>query len=228
MYLLNKNRKKGIKYSMKCPNCDNTNFYKLKDDYIKCKKCTKKYSLKKIEKDRLIKTAFCENKTALELSKEMGVNYRTIKDRYDEYRYNIAKFLEDEYNNTIKDYNEYEEYYYFNQRQKNKKIKSLYEAINIMGFYSNGKVYTLLMPKLINRKESNNENFEQYLNWHKIHSKESYKTNLYRFWLFLEENLKKYKGIKEEHFFYYLKECEFRFNYSKDEQIQILLTHIKI
>ncbi len=207
---------------MKCQNCQNTSFYTLQNNYIKCKKCAKKYSLKKLQKDLEIKKAFCKNKTALELSKQMNVNYRTIKDRYDEYRYNIARYLEDEYNTTIKDYNEYEEYYYFNQRQKNKKIKSLYEAINIMGFYSNNRVYTLLMPKLINRKESNDENFEQYLNWHKIHSKDSYKTNLYKFWIFLEKSLKKYKGINEDNFFFYLKECEFRFNYSKELQIEIL------
>ena len=59
---------------MKCQNCASENFYKLKNDYIKCKQCAKKYSLKKLEKDRLIKTAFCENKTALELSIQMGVN----------------------------------------------------------------------------------------------------------------------------------------------------------
>lgn len=207
---------------MKCSNCNNNSFYTLKNDYIKCKKCTKKYSLKKLEREKLIKKAFCENKTALELARELKLNYRTIKDRYDEYRYNIAKYLEDEYNSSIKEYNEYEEYYFFNQRQKDKKVKSLYEAVNIMGFYSNNKVYTLLMPKLINRSEGENESFEQYLKWHKLHSKDSYKTNLYKFWIFLEENLKKYKGVKENSFFFYLKECEFRFNYSKEEQIEIL------
>ena len=48
------------------------------------------------------------------------------------------------------------------------------------------------------------------------------KTKLYDFWKFLEENLKKYKGVEQDNFFYYLKECEFRFNYDKKEQTEIL------
>ena len=207
---------------MKCQNCNNTTFYKLQNEYIKCKQCAKKYSLKKLQKEESIKNAFIQNLTALQSSKELNLNYRTIKDRYDEFRYKIAMYLEDEYNKSIKDNSEYEEYYYFNQRQKNKKKKSLYQAINIMGFYSNERVYTLLMPKLIQKTLDENDSFEKYLKWHKLHSKQSHKTKLHEFWILLEENLKKYKGVKEEHFFYYLKECEFRFNYKKKEQEEIL------
>ena len=86
-----------------------------------------------------------------------------------------------------KDYSEYEEFYYFSQKQKLQNIKSLYEAINIIGFYSNEKIYTLLMPNLKHRRESKNEGFEEYLNWHKIYSQNSYKTKLYDFWKFLEK-----------------------------------------
>lgn len=132
---------------MKCQNCNNTTFYKLQNEYIKCKKCAKKYSLKKIQKEQEIRNTFIQNLTALESSNSLKVNYRTIKDRYDEYRYKIALFLEDEYNKSIKDNSEYEEYYYFNQRQKNKKKKSLYKAINIMGFYSNEKLIDILRIK---------------------------------------------------------------------------------
>jgi transposase-like protein len=178
--------------------------------------------LKKLRKEQEIKNTFIQNLTALESSQNLEVNYRTIKDRYDEYRYKIALFLEDEYNRSIKDNSEYEEYYYFNQRQKNKRKKSLYEAINIMGFYSNDRVYTLLMPKLRQKTLEEDDSFEKYLKWHKLHSKQSHKTKLYEFWILLEENLKKYKGVKEAHFFYYLKECEFRFNYSKLEQEEVL------
>lgn len=207
---------------MICKNCNNDSFYTLQNDYIKCKKCAKKYSLNKLKKEELIIKGFLQNKTALELSNELCLNYKTIKNKFDELRYKIAIFLEDEYNNSIKINNEYEEYYYFSQKQKIKKIKSLYEAKNIIGFYFDNKVYTLLMPNLKHRRESLNEGFEEYLNWHKIYSKESYKTKLYDFWKYLEENIKKYKGVEEEKFFYYLKECEFKFNYEKEKQLEIL------
>ena len=68
---------------MICPNCENKDFYNLANDYIKCKKCAKKLSLKKIEKDKLIIQKFCENKTAFEVSNELKLNYKTVKDRFD-------------------------------------------------------------------------------------------------------------------------------------------------
>ena len=91
-----------------------------------------------------------------------------------------------------------------------------------MGFYSNERVYTLLMPKIGKRAFDIEDGFIQYLNWNKIHSLNSHQTKLNEFWKFLEDNLKKYKGMNEDNFFYYLKESEFKFNYSKDEQIEIL------
>ena len=207
---------------MICQNCNNTTFYTLANDYIKCKTCAKKYSLKKLQKDNLIIIQFCENKNALKISKELELNYKTVKDRFDIFRKKIALFLEHEYNHSIKDYNEYEEFYYIKEREKKKKKKSLSESINIMGFYSNKKVYTLLMPKIGRRAFDIEDGFIQYLNWNKIHSLNSHQTNLNIFWKFLEDNLKKYKGFEEDNFFYYLKESEFKFNYTKDEQIEIL------
>lgn len=208
---------------MKCKNCNNQTFYTLQNGYIKCKKCAKKYSVNKLQKEEAIVKAFCGNKNALETSKELNLNYRTIKDKFDEIRHKIAIFLEEEYNCSIKDYSEYEEFYYFKQRDKNKKKKNLYEAINIMGFYSNNRVYTLLMPKLTTTMFEEDSGFDEYMHWYKIHSQNSYQTNLRNFWNFLEENLKKYKGVNEDNFFYYLKESEFKFNYIKEEQIEILL-----
>jgi transposase len=207
---------------MICKNCKNDSFYQLQNEYIKCKICAKKYSLKKLKTDENIIIGFWQDKTALELSKELNLNYKTIKSRFDEIRYKLSKFLEEEYYSMPKDYSEYEEFYYFSQKQKLQNIKSLYEAINIIGFYSNEKIYTLLMPNLKHRRESKNEGFEEYLNWHKIYSQNSYKTKLYDFWKFLEENLKKYNGVSYESFFYYLKECEFKFNYEKNLQLTIL------
>lgn len=209
---------------MICKNCKNNSFYQLQNEYIKCKICAKKYSLKKLKTDENIIIGFWENKTALEVSKELNLNYKTIKSRFDELRYKLSRFLEDEYYAMPKDYSEYEEFYYFSQKQKLQNIKSLYEAINIIGFYSNEKVYTLLMPNLKHRRESKNAGFEEYLNWHKVYSQNSYKTKLYDFWKFLEESLKKYNGVSYESFFYYLKECEFKFNYEKNEQLEILKT----
>lgn len=207
---------------MICPNCNNNTFYILANDYIKCKICAKKLSLKKIEKDRLIINKFCEDKNALETAKTLDLNYKTVKDRFDLFRKKIAIFLEEEYHNSIKDYREYEEFYYIKEREKKKKRKSLSEAVNIIGFYSNERIYSILMPKVGNRAFDVEDGFIQYLNWYKIHSQNSHQTKLSEFWKYLESNLKRYKGFEEENFFYYLKEYEFKFNYNKKEQIEIL------
>ena len=148
---------------MICQNCKSVEFYTLASDYIKCKKCAKKFSLKKIEKDILIIQKFCENKTAFEISNELKLNYKTVKDRFDLLRQKIAVYSEDIYNSLIKDNTEYEEFYYLKEREKVKKKKSLSEAINIIGFYSNQKVYTLLMPKIGNRAFVVEDGFIQYL-----------------------------------------------------------------
>lgn len=208
---------------MICPNCQNRTFYTLANSYIKCKKCAKKLSLKKIEKDRLIINKFCEGKNSLQSSKELELNYKTVKNRFDLLRKKIAIFLENNYQKSVKSFSDYEEFFYFKQKEKSKKIKSLNEAINIIGFYSKQKVYTLLMPNIKDRTfAKSDDDFFQYMLWYKLQSQNSEKTAISKFWSFLEDELKKYKGVDDSNFFYYLKECEFRFNYKKSEQLEIL------
>jgi len=206
---------------MKCPNCQSKSFYQLANNYIKCKKCTKKISLKKREKDILIVEKFCENKNALQTANELDLHYKTVKDRFDFLRKNIAIFLEDIYHSSIKDYTEYEEYYYLKNSEKKRKKKSLNNSINIIGFYSNQRVYTLLMPSVRN-SGLEEDGFMQYMIWYRLRSKNAHQTNLQIFWKYLDNNLRKYKGINKENFFYYIKEYEFKFNYTKSEQLAIL------
>lgn len=206
-----------------CPYCNSKRLYTLQNGYKKCSSCNKKFSQKKINIDFTIIEFFCNNINANRCARVLKVNYRTVQNRYMLFRKLIANHLENEHYNEVNDNSNYEEFYYFTNREKRNKNKSLYDAINILGFYSNRKVFTLLMPKLYNfgTKEENSE-FEKYLKWHKIYSNYSYATPLNIFWKYLEENLKKYKGIDDKNFFYYLKECEFKFNYLQNKQIKIL------
>jgi len=199
-----------------CPYCNSRTLYTLKDNYKKCKDCNKKFSLKKIDTDIKIIEGFCNNTPALNLSKHLNVNYRTVSNRYDIFRKLIANYLEELYYISIQDNTSYEEFYYFNEKQLQKKNKSLYEAINIIGFYTNNRVYTLLMPSLPKAPmQDKDEDFERYLKWHKLQSQNSYATPLKEFWEFLKQSLKKYKGVNQDNFFFYLKECEFKYNFTK-------------
>ncbi|WP_419770029.1 MAG: hypothetical protein ACNI3C_11935 [Candidatus Marinarcus sp.] len=205
-----------------CPKCK-APLYHLANNYKKCSVCKYKFSLNKKNLELTIINAFCSNTNAITCAKQLNVNYRTVANRYTLFRKLIASYLQTLYNRSVHENASYEEYYYFTQRQKERKEKSLYEAINIIGFYSNGLVYTLLMPDL---PKSNlleeDKNFEKFLYWHRVQSAQAYKTPLRVFWKYLEQNLKKYKGMKEENFFYYLKECEFKFNFVLNRQIEIL------
>ncbi len=206
-----------------CPYCKSKRLYTLKNNYKKCSFCNKKFSPKKIETDYTIIEFFCNNINANKCAKILDINYRTVQNRYTLFRKLITNFLEEEHYASIQDNSSYEEYYYFTNREKKNKKKSLYDAINILGFYSNRRIFTLLMPKLPTYdNEEDSKSFEKYLKWHKIHSQNSYTTPLYVFWKYLEENLKKYKGVDKENFFFYLKECEFKFNYLQNKQIEIL------
>lgn len=203
-----------------CPFCKSLKIYKLQNNYIKCSKCLKKISLNKYFKDIEVIKYFCNDINALVCSKELNLNYKSVLNRYELFRKIIASYLEELHYSMPLDNSSYEEYYYFTTRQKQKKIKSLYDAINIIGFSTNNTVFTLLMPKL--RKtfdEKSDESFEKYLNWRKINSDNLKRSHLKSFWDFLEESLKKYKGINEENFFYYLKECEFKYNFSKEDNL---------
>lgn len=206
-----------------CPFCNHQKLYTLNNEYRKCQKCKKKFSLKKHDTDLKAIYYFCNSINANSTSKILKVNYRTMQNRYMLFRKLIASFLEDRYNNSIKDNTAYEEYYYFTSKHKNRKKRSLFDAISIIGFYSNKQIYTLLMPKLPKYSSSeNSKDYEYYLRWHKLNSENAYKTPLNIFWKYLESNLKKYKGIDERNFFYYLKESEFKFNYLYNDQIEIL------
>ena len=215
-----------------CPYCHNKQLYVLQNDYRKCKRCKKKFSMSKLIKDIEIIELFCSNKNSLETANRLKVNYRTISNRFLLFRKLIATYLENEYHKNKDENSSYEEYFYFTQRQKSNKSKSLYDAINIIGFYSNKKVFTLLMPELKKTfNEKKDKEYERYLYWHKLQSKNAYKTPINVFFGFLEQNLKKYKGINNENFFYYLKETEFKYNYLVHEQIENLknlyFSHLK-
>ena len=208
---------------MNCPKCNAPKLYSLQNNYKKCASCYYKFSYTKYAIDYQILTHFCSNINALHSSKLLQLNYKTVSSKYSLFRKLIASYLQEKYHQTSSQNRDYEEFYYFTQRQHHQKKKSLYEAINIIGFYSHGFIYTLLMPPLVKSSlEEQDKEFEKYLSWHKIQSANAYTTPLNVFWAYLEQNLKKYKGVSCENFFYYLKECEFKYNFVLNKQIEIL------
>lgn len=213
---------------MKCIYCQHAKLYELKSGQIKCAKCKKKFSSKKIKTDLELIGCFCENLTVNEASKRLSINYITVKKRYELFRTLIANFLEEEYRN--KPIIEYDEYIYL-EKSKKKVKENIFDAQNFLTFAYDDKVYNLLMPNLNRYKnqflEEGTEEiyfkeFSKFMMFNKI-SKTAKRENLItKFWLFFEKSILKYKGINHENFFYYLKEIEFKFNYEKEMQPKVL------
>ncbi len=207
----------------KCIFCQKTSLLVLKNSYLRCKTCKKKYSLKYLKQELKILELFCENFSANEASKKLALNYKTISQKYKFFRQICAIYLQNLYYKNKTNKNIYEEFYYFTKKQKLNKKKSLFEAINIIAFYENKRIFCILMPKLNKSGDYKSDKiFETYLSQRKIKENSLGNAKLKNFWLFLEKNLLKYKGINQENFFYYLKESEFKYNFSKTMAKKIL------
>ena len=212
-----------------CPFCGSKRLYKVTQTSFKCSTCRRKYSLKKLEKDFTIMDYFCKNLSVNECAKSLHVNYKSVKDRYMDFRKLALLHVEDIYRQNRVEFSEYDEYYFLPQNKRGK-IKYLFEAIGILGMLYNNSIYTLLLPNQFSHikdglddvKITYMKEYAKYLNRYKIMHFEKFDSQLIRFWIFLEEKLLHFKGISKENFIYYLKEYEFKFNNTKEEQKKIL------
>lgn len=218
-----------LKCLMKCIYCNNEKLYKLKSEQFKCSKCKKKFSLKRVEKDLSIIESFCENLSINQTSKKLSINYVSVKNRYELLRRLIANHLEESYRD--KTVIEYDEYIYLPKSKK--KIKeNIFDAQNFLTFYYDDKVYNILMRNLNIHKnqflddgvgDAYFKEFSKFMMYNKISKTQKRENHITKFWLFFEKSILKYKGVKDENFFYYLKEIEFKFNYKLEEQREILI-----
>lgn len=207
---------------MKCIYCSSANLYELQNGYFKCAKCKRKFSPFKVEREKNIITLFCKGLSALQASKESGFTYTTVQKKFMLYRHKIISYEDKKFENKTS-VNEYDEYIYLERRKRRDK-RYIFDAKNFLTFdYDNGKIYNMLLPELSRFKESFLEDnlddtyykeFSKYLKWHRVSNLKNRQNNITKFWDFFENQIIKFKGIKSRNFFFYLKEIEFRYNYS--------------
>jgi len=217
-----------LKYSMKCIFCNNKKLYQLKTGQLKCSGCKKKFSPKKVQKDLDVIECFCQNLSVNQTSIKLGINYVSVKDRYEIFRQLLANFLEDAY--MDKHIIEYDEYIYLPKSKKMIK-ENIFNAQNFLTFHYEDKVYNLLMTDLNRHKnqllddgagDAYFKEFSKFMMLNKISKTLKRDNHITKFWNFFEESIVRYKGVKNQNFFYYLKEIEFKFNYPYEEQKEIL------
>ena len=104
-------------------------------------------------------------------------------------------------------------------------------------FYEPNLIYTLLLPDQLSSVKRllehdaidtiEYEEYARYLQRHKVIHVEQFEHRLSQFWDYFERFMCHFKGIKKENIIYYLKEAEFKFNYSKENQKKIILDYWK-
>lgn len=206
-----------------CIYCNHNKLYILVNGYKKCAKCKRKFSPVKIDKEKQIIEAFCEQKSAFALANEENISYAKIYKIYTQMRLTIAQESEDNFIHHMDSVNEYEEYIYI-PRYKKDDPNALYESHNIIIFDYQGKMYTILIraehrytPENIDRVA-----LKKIYMYQKIAKTKTYNNQIAKFIDFFEIEMRRFKGVSKEKFFYYLKECEFLFNYDINERKKIL------
>lgn len=204
-----------------CIFCNSSHIYLLANGYIKCAKCKRKHSPKKIELEKNVLECFCKNYNALQTSKLLKVNYVTVYKKYFKYKEQICEYLYEKNSHIIdKEDTIYDEYTYL-------KSSNIYDIQNFLTFLNGDTIYNLMLPNLTKFKHYGNskEEINKFLFLNKIAKLKSKTSKIDDFWCFLNSFLKEFKGVDKKNFIYYLKEAEFKFNYSKDEQLKILLLY---
>ena len=198
---------------MSCIYCGHYILYKLSDGNYKCAKCKRKFSPKKLTRKANILKGFLDELNPKEISKKYNISYATVVKEIKNIRIVMAQICEDEFLKK-EDIKEFEEYLYI---PKNKNINS---AQNFLTIDFGGKIYNIMLSSLKNYNFDEKE-LKKMFNQNriiKIYDKKLIK----EFWKYFENFIKKYKGVREDNFFYYLKEAEFRFNKYKIEMKDLI------
>lgn len=214
----------------RCIYCEHDHLYLLDDGRVKCSRCKKKYSLKRVKKVLSIMDSFTHDETARQASKHLGLSYVSVHRYFDLFRQYSAKISEDEYESLRHITCEYEEYYYL-ERAKRHRPEAVFDAHNFLTFDYDGHIYNILMPTLQRYRdqfidddlvEVYSSEFNRFKRKSRIIKVTKHLNKIVAFWDYFEASIVRYKGVSSENFPLYLKEIEFKFNHAPDSQQTLL------
>ncbi len=218
-----------MKTSRTCIYCHHP-LYSLSDGMVKCSSCKKKYSRERANQIIMLIKLFCDDKSALGATKTLGISYTTVLKYYQKFRYLTAEYCEDQYNLYRTQDSQYEEYLYLEKSKRHDKT-AIFDSHNFLTFSYGEHVYTLLMPSLgmykqqfleDNLAEVYTKEFSKFMRTSKIIKISEHDNAISKFWHYFEQFITTFKGISNEHFPYYLKEAEFKFNTPMEQRMKIL------
>ncbi len=211
-----------------CPFCGATKLYRLSTGQLKCSKCKKKFSPKRLQRQEAIIECFCQGLSAHRCAQKLQLNYLTIQRHFYHFRQIIASFMELDFaaKRTTKAFDEY----IYLPKSKRKDKRYIFDAFNFLTFNYDDKIYNLLLPDLARYKPAFLEDglediyfkeFERFLR--RSHIQSSQDELIRSFWRYFESFITKYRGVNRQNFFYYLKEAEFRFSFGCSKLYQLCL-----
>lgn len=216
---------------MTCIFCASVNLYIISPTQYRCAKCKRTFSAKKLEQEKQILNAFLENESMHQCSQNLKINYNTVKKSYKKFRIIIMNYIERSYTFQKNSFSQYDEYYYLPHTKK-KNYNYFFDSIGILGMAYEKKIYTLLLPdqfshlKHLSRDLIDMHYYARYLSNHKMAFFDSFDNIINHFWEFLDTFMLHFKGVNKVNFVYYLKEAEFKFNYTVAQQRSILLQEL--
>lgn len=205
-------------------------------------------------KFRQIVKLFSIDLNAMQIAEIVGLNRNTINRYLTGIRERIAEFCEQ--TSPIESGQVEVDESYFGGRRSGKRGRGAAGKVIVFGLFKrNGKVYTEIVPdvkartlqRIIRGRVSVDSvihsdkwrgydglvdvGFEKH--FRVDHGKgefvcgSSHINGIEGFWGFSKTRLAKYRGVPKSHFYLYLKECEFRFNYRTEDMYHLLLKIVR-
>ncbi len=201
-------------------------------------------------KIRQLLKLFSLDLNALQIAKISGLNRNTVNNYLRKIRELIASYCEQD--SPFKGEVEVDESFFGARRVKGKRGRGAYGKTIVFGIYKrNGKVYTEIVPdcsratlqaiikgKVVKDSIIHSDKWRGYnglvdLGYRKHYridhgndefvNGKSHINGIEGFWGFAKSRLSKFKGLHKSTFYLHLKECEFRYNYRKEDLYKLLL-----
>jgi len=223
-----------------CPRCGSDRLYQLSDQRYKCAFCQFKYSPDRLEQDLKVLHYFSLEIPANKAAKDLGLSYKNVRNKYMQYRHEIVIYLAKQFQKLSGEIECDESY--FGGKRRGIRGRGSRGKMKVFGMLERqGKIFTTvvddvsaqtLLEAIKKHAEKGSvfytDKFKSYKSLkfygkHLMvdHGKEFGKARrningLEGFWSFAKERFLKYHGVSKNHFYLYLKEMEFRYNYRKE------------
>lgn len=237
----------------KCIFCGRRKLVRTRRGYVKCLRCQRQKSLKRLRRELLVLAAFRRQQTARLTALDLGLDYKAVKRIFDHLRLAIVVACEHEGRRLLSGEIELDDAY-FGGRRKGKRGRGAAGKSIVFGLLERqGRVYTkvvdgLAAPVLMDiirertRKGSvyYSDQFTSYNSLRRYgkhltikHTQEfarrgrkyhSHINGIEGFWSFAKHGLYNYRGVSKSNFPLYLKEMEFRYNHRHEPLLPLLVT----